>query len=435
MSLALDNRELAYLFGLSDFFAIAFEDPAAINSVLEANAIPPSETYSRFIQRTSGISLAKVQESLSSEIVLLVADTSKISGNGGNVLTVPDKLLECGFLGNRPFLSTETLESGIDFDIEYSGSSTVITFAKPVLEYAFARRRTASGEQLAIWASDVKIDEHLAYNLFGKLLKAEPEASSTSFLDFLYGLSYMYANGPTLRIMQKGLNLVLGVPLARQTDRVIDIRSYLYTDQYLVVTANNQYLLPFGLAPKVSIGDVIKVGDELATWVEVQDYVANGEWWINLHIPSNIIPELPNGQIDRHAVAGSHFDYLMRNYLKTHLFLVKVDVSTFKNVQYFSQIATVLAEAKPSYSSPIYVWSIEKEIEEGTVDDSGLGCQAGMAVGDLGYVHISRFQRDATDPLLRGDMCFTRMDISTETAKLIGENTLFKNITTITTLS
>lgn len=140
-----------------------------------------------------------------------------------------------------------------------------ITFAKPITEYAISSRLLKDGitTQYALWMVDVNIDDALLTKYYGNLIGVSPENSSEQFANFLYGLYYVYTNGPTLSTIRKGLNLVLGVPLARLSETVIDVRTYLQTDQYLVITDQNQYLLPFGLTPSVAVGDSLVVGELL----------------------------------------------------------------------------------------------------------------------------------------------------------------------------
>lgn len=87
-----------------------------------------------------------------------------------------------------------------------------------------------------------------------------------------------------------------------------------------------------------------------------------------MYIPKHVIPDQPSGQLGRRATPGSSMDYLMRNYLKDHTFLVNVNVTSFKNVQQFSQLFDVIRKAKPAYTQPIYVWSVLNE-ESATVSE------------------------------------------------------------------
>ena len=76
-----------------------------------------------------------------------------------------------------------------------------------------------------------------------------------TFKNYISGLYYVYSGGPTLDLIKKGLNLALGIPICRGNETVLDIRNYLETDQYIIITDQNQYVIPYGLTPLVNVGD------------------------------------------------------------------------------------------------------------------------------------------------------------------------------------
>ena len=57
LDVGADDRNMTYLYGLSDFFTFIFEDTNKTNLMLEANAIKASDIYSHFLQLSSSISL------------------------------------------------------------------------------------------------------------------------------------------------------------------------------------------------------------------------------------------------------------------------------------------------------------------------------------------------------------------------------------------
>jgi hypothetical protein len=124
------------------------------------------------------------------------------------------------------------------------------------------------------------------------------------------------------------------------------------------------------LEPSVAVGDVLNATDELAQWIEVKDWIHDGDWWINLALPPQIMPYVPAGQPDRYAKAGSYADYLMRNFLKKHTFLVNVKTIDFKNLQNFEQLSSIINEVKPSWTYPIYIWTVPLVDENFNMDDS-----------------------------------------------------------------
>lgn len=424
LAIGQNQTNMTYLYGLSDFFTVMFEDTDKVNLLLEASTEGPAEVYSKFLQLTSTLSIAGIQETLGVSIELVILQKTAAVQGGVNLYTLPKTITNSRYIANRPFLPTVTLEQGVDYQLEVSTNGTVnIRFAADITTLGFSTNINSSGvQQFALWFVDAEIDERLISSQYGNLIGVTPENSTDAFYNFIYGLYYVYINGPTLDLVRKGLNLVLGIPLARANETVLSIQQYLNTDQYIVITSQNQYLIPFGIAPSVNVGDNIVVGQELAQWVVISDYLSDGDWWINLQIPESIIPQLPPGQKDRFATAGSHFDYLMRTYLKKHTFLVNVNVSSFENLQSFAQLSDIIHKVKPSYTQPIYVWTVDSGIDTLTISDD-----ASFSISVLPYrcerlqYPIERMHRDnTTDQLTRSCPIFIRSNVPLSVTKTIG---------------
>lgn len=433
LDIGRNTNNLTYLYGLSDFFSTMFEDTDTLNLLMEADTLVASEVYSRFLQFTSTLSLEGIQETTNSSIKLVLLSTANKVAGEINTFTLPEKISSSKYIANRAFLPTELLDQEVDYRISQLEDGTCqIKFAKPISSYTFSIRLLSDGvtEQYAMWFVDSKLDEDLLSKFYGNLIGVTPENASTRFADFVYGLFYVYTHGPKLGTLSRGLNLALGIPVARQAEEVINIRTYLELDQFLVICDQNQYLIPYGLEPSVREGDLLEVGQPLAEWVEIKDYNSSGDWWINLHIPEKLIPEIPAGQKDRYATAGSHYDYLMRNFLKKHTFLVKVKVENFKNIQQFAQISDIIARAKPCYTQCIYIWTVNN-IEkinpndtltrrlDGTWDESFTPC-------------ISRLDRSNSNqaPILRGHRSFIRYNVDYKVLSLCGDDPYKNNVDT-----
>jgi len=425
------SRNITYLYGLSDFFSYLFEDTETLNIMLEANAISASEIYSRFLQLTSSLSLENIQTFTGTSIKLVLIKVTDQEDPSIPRYTINLPIEQVKLLTNRPFLPTEVLEADVDFKITRKDiNSSYIHFAQPLFNtpapYKFSSRVNSDGvKEYAIWMTDVLIDEQLMSKHFGELISIDPEISSEAFTNFIYGLYYIYLNGPTLGLLKRGLNLIIGAPLARANETVLDIRGYLATDQFLVITDQNQYLLPFGLLPSVEIGDEIVLGQLLAEWVELKDYTQDGEWWINVSIPRSLIPAIPPGQMGRFATAGSTYDQLMRDYLYKNTFLVKVNVGNFKNTQQFAQIAEIINRAKPTHTQPIYIWSVPNEDYELHLVESSTAIHARSSTVDHFGPPMDIFHRNnLLSPVSRGGSYFLRNCVPTYVSELIGEEPL-----------
>lgn len=429
LPLGKNNVNMTYLYGLADFFAVMFQDTGKQNLFLEGGAQVAAETYSKFLQLTSTVSLENIQNTLSQSMEMIILKSTDYVSDEVNVYNLPETVISTRYIANRPLLPTSLLEQGVDYRIELVDGQHRIRFARPISTAGFSTRPTTDAlgntvEEYALWFVDSEIDEQWMSTYFADLIGVNPQDSSDAYKNFVYGLYYIYINGPTLDLLRKGLNLCLGVPLARETETVIEIRKYPETDQYIVVTDMNQYLIPYGLTPNVVEGQTMNVGDELAQWVEVKDYIHDGDWWINLMIPASIIPSTPEGQINRYATEGSHFDFLMRRYLKKHTFLVNVKVKDFKNNQVFQQLSDIINRAKPVYTQAIYIWTVPQLEETLTLEEEILIQRRDQSRCENLTLPIEQFYRgNATTPIKRGCPMFTRFNVPYFVTKLCGTNT------------
>lgn len=426
-----NDSNLTYLYGLSDFFTVMFEDTSKLNLMLEAEAYVASEIYSRFLQYSSSLSLEGISETIDGSIKLVLLSDSDLVAGSVNTYKLPSNVTSTRLIANRAFLPTELLDNEVDYRItQEADGSCYVAFAKSLNRYSFPVRvlPNTNASQYALWFVDAKIDEYMISKFYGNLIGLTPENSTQKFADLVYGLFYVYMHGPRLDTLSRGLNLVLGIPIARAAETVLSIRTYLDTDQFLVICDQNQYIIPYGLEPTCREGDVLVVGDPLASWVEIKDYEHDGEWWINLFIPEKLIKQIPEGQKDRYATAGSHFDYLMRTYLKTHTFLVKVNVTNFKNIQLYSQISDIVSKVKPSYTETIYIWALAQEDTMPMSDNMAFNYHADWddSIGPC----ISRLRRDnQNDAIPRGQRSFIRFNASNKVAAIVGVDDYVSNQT------
>ena len=413
LPIGANNENLTYLYGMSDFFAMMFENPELINLTLEAQTQSASDIYSNFLQLTSQISITDIQLTLGSTLKLVTIDSANLVPGTINSYTISDDIVASRYIADRAFLPNVLIEYGADFQItqDANGIST-ITFAKPIGTLGFPSRTTSTGSiQYAIWLVDAEIDQRWLSTKYGALLGITPENSTQTFKNYISGLYYVYSGGPTLDLIKKGLNLALGIPICRGNETVLDIRNYLETDQYIIITDQNQYVIPYGLTPLVNVGDSLTATSDLAQWVVIKDYESDGDWWVNMYIPSSLIPSIPPGQPSRFAYSGSIFDQLMRQYLKKHTFLVQVNVTTFKDLQVFQELGTIIRNSKPTYTEAIYVWAVETQTETLTLSDSNMTLSVGKQLFDnITNSGIDKMMRDATKPLARGNPIFIRYD-------------------------
>lgn len=362
----------AYLYGLSDFWVSMFQDPELNQLLLESTSISYAGAYSKFLQLTSAMTIEDVSTGIGSDIQLVLIDVDGILDPNQRVFTLPGNVSSAKVLSDRPLIPVRSLEQDVDYEISIANNT--ITFARPFLEYGFPYTVTDKATQrFALWATDCIVDPELIAKVYAPLARVGPENSSAVYKDFIRGLFFLYTNGPNIAYMGRGLSLALGIPLARTTEVVLLITQDAQTGQWLVVTDYNSYTLPYSIAPTVVEGDVLRLGDSLSNVVEIKDYLTDDEWWINLYIPANVLPPSRHGPGGGTAVPGSDIDYVMRNFLKSHTFLVKINWQPGYEINGFENLASMVKNVKPSYTLGVFAWSVpmDDEVLDPEDDDSG----------------------------------------------------------------
>jgi hypothetical protein len=121
----------------------------------------------------------------------------------------------------------------------------------------------------------------------------------------------------------------------------------------------------------------------------------------------------------------------MRTYLKKHTFLVNVKVDSFKNIQTFQQLSDIINKVKPTYTQPIYVWSITAMTEELTLTDDLSTYRLDPSRCEKIQYPIARMRRDNTDdPIKRGCPTFIRSNVPQWVTKILGTNELINGTQT-----
>lgn len=357
---------LNYIYGLSDFWTYWFQDKEILDRTLEATSMQLAEIYSRFLQNCSSISLEDIRTTFHSDLkLLLIKDTDAVVTNPatypyGYRINVP--ITNIGYLFDKPMFPGKTYERNIHFRVEADGTdSSILYLTTPISGLGLPVRKIvvngAEVNQYSLWASDVEVDEQTLWSYFGRFVRVTPATSTKLFKDYIQGLYFLYVNGPTVELLSRGLNLALGIPLARETEMVIKIVTDPETGNYSIITPNNSYTIPYQIPPIVEVGDILDVGKEISWVASVQDYKTNGSWWINLAMPRQLFPSRPSN-IPTVAVEGGDIDYFMKKFLKTHTFLVKIDIAAEFSAESMAELARLVIDAKPVYTYPVLVWSI-----------------------------------------------------------------------------
>jgi hypothetical protein len=368
----------AYLYGLSDFWAAMFEDEELVNAFLEQGSIQLSEVYSKFLQMTSALSLEEIQAHTHYQIKLLTFRESR-DWVSGTTFRIPPAWVSAAYLMNRPILPTQVLEEQVGFSI--NAVDHTVTFAKNLADLGIPVRSVvdpATGlvvdREYGLWATDAVMDEDMVFKVYGSLvnIKRTPFRGAEAYKSLVKGLYFLYMNGPVIRNIEQGVGLCLGVPMARETEIVLQVIRNADTADYLVVTPLFTYHIPYDVPPAFSPGDTLVRGTSLLAVASVDDHTSTPGWWEGVAIPFDVIQSFKGiaydgvstlNQIIASKQAGAlpaqkDMYYLMDHYLKNHVFLVRMIWQTAFEPEVQGDIFQIISTAKPTYTYAIRAWEI-----------------------------------------------------------------------------
>lgn len=358
---------LTYMYGMSDFWQVWFEDKEVLDRTMEATSYQLSEVYSRFLQLCSTISLANIRETFHADLKLFLINTrepleNQQAGSFPYAYQLSEDVLSARYLFNKPLFPTKTFEEGAHFRV----SEGFLYLTKPIEELGLPNRKVlvdgVEYNQYSIWASDVEIDEETLWTYFGQFVRVGPSTSTNLFKNYIQGLFFLYSNGPSLDLLARGLNLALGIPLARENETVLRIVQDPETGNWSIITANNSYTIPYQITPVVAEGEELVVGQEVSWVASIQDYVSNDGWWLNLALPRELLKAIPPN-VPLVATPGSTYDYLMRKFLKYHTFLVQIDINADFDSSSMEEMIRLVKDARPTYTFPVFVWRVPVQDE------------------------------------------------------------------------
>ena len=415
----ISDPSLVYMYGLSDFWVDMFSDSTLVETLLAGETLQLGEAYSYFLQRAAGISLADVQEKYDTRIkLLLLGEEDLVDPTDLSEFRVDTEIVSMNNLSNRPVLPTQTLTDGIHYDI----IDGVLKLYKPIDELKFPIRYTSDGKwQYAIWMNDVEINDKWIENSFGRLVGYTEDDAIFNYKSFLEGVYFLYANGPNVAFIERGLNLAMGMPYARETESILEILQDSVTSNWIIFTATQQYLIPYSFRPDLSVGDVLTQGEVLSTWVEVIDHSIAGAWWYQIYLPRDVLGDGVDPIALGKAIEGSPADDMMETFLKHHMFEVLITQPS-SDITAFNTARDLVLRAKPEYTYPVFVWkaSVGDEIID-IRDDLTYNYLASLNDHCVHPPSV-RFMDRATDDgtFIRGTSWYNRVQGSMYAASFLG---------------
>ena len=415
----INDPSLVYMYGLSDFWVDMFSDTTLIETLLAGETAQLGEAYSYFLQRAAGISLEDIQDKYETRIkLLLISEDDALDKNDLSEFRVDSSILSTKHISNRPLLPTQLLTEGVHYDI----LDGVLKLYKSIDELKFPLRYTTDGtKQYALWMNDVEINDKWIEESFGRLVGYTEDDAIFNYKSFLEGVYFLYVNGPNLSFIERGLNLAMGMPYARDTEEVVDLIQDSVTSNWIVFTATQQYLIPYSFRPDLVRGDVLTQGEVIATWVEVVDYSTSGAWWYQIYLPREVLGNGVDPIELGKASKGSPADDMMNTFLKHHMFEVLITQPN-ADVTAFNTTKDLVLRSKPEYTYPIFVWkaSVDDELVN-IVDDLTYDYKGVLADYCISPPSV-RFMDRATDDRLftRGVSWYNRVQGSMHVAGFLG---------------
>lgn len=405
----------SYLYGISDFWVTMLRDRDLIEKYLDANLEGFAGLYGQFLQSTSGLSIQDVSIAARADLRFVPIIVDAPIKSTAYEIALPELFSEIKYLSGSPLLSVVVLESGADFIVQQTTTKSVLRFAKPFTTYGFPYAMVevdgVTKYIYSLWAQDCAIDQQLISRIYAPLVEQSPQVSTSLFQRFIEGLFRLYTGGPTLHNMRNGLCLAFGVPVSRYDGEVVLLTGQdVMTGQSWVITSIDTYYLPYGVDPSVASGDVLEAGTALADIVVVNDYLSDSEWWVNMYVPPEILKM--TGDTKGRAIAlGSVEDEIMREWLKTHLFLVNVKWKPEYALGDPTQLKAILRRAKPAHTYGILVVSQNLGNDEITAEDALDWSRVKKLADEAGPIQYIHRDGSGNNALRRSDLQFVRANM------------------------
>lgn len=253
-----------------------------------------------------------------------------------------------------------TLRRNLDFFIEEFRGQNSLRFVSGYLggPDVFEGQRPP----MRLWAEYTYVDNRPAIEEnFGLLVDLRAEelaeiAPNTDYLSAVSGLMYAYTNGPTLRNLRVGTQILLGLPFAEEDGVIEEIREDLLSDngRLLIRDAENSEIVRAYPYPKVldlelnpltgapyAVGDHVAKFAPLVTGVEVIDYVKDPTWFRGL-VNQGVFVEVQ----------------------KYHTFVVRVGADAF-DLNSLSFVQRFILRIKPNVTTPKFIVSLAASKEDG----------------------------------------------------------------------
>lgn len=313
-----------FLHGLSDFWNRFFKERDQLEAMYKGSEILVGQAYLDLMESVLSVSLRNAPVFSKDFFKLLTIREDLVTEriDGRFEFEVSDLALKSfQFLYNKIFDPTVILEEFVDFSLDLS-EKDLILFAKnpfdwdgdgtdqiiPGVAYRTIEVADAEGvislvRELAFWIPDAKYDDYNLYLNFGYLINRF-EPSSESYKALIRGIIRYFVKGPTPNILTSALNVTVGLPVIREDYEILQGVETL-SDKIRVTTQVRYYDFQLGTPLRDDILDeqnwasvvgsdnalILNAFDHLSDIFKVYDYVNKSNWWYNLIIPQDLMPD------------------------------------------------------------------------------------------------------------------------------------------------
>lgn len=351
-----------YLNFLSDFWTTVWQDKQLLSSAIGAQVELFYRLYLQAVRVAAPDFIDKLnifQEDFWN--LVFFDESSKVSDFK---YKLPERYASIPFLYNKMFNPTLVLREGVHYtletnvDVEGETSTLLVFSSDPFTDTSFPIGEPNQVRTVMFFAPKVYIDNDDLYKLFGNLVKIV-QPTSEQYRQLVKGAMSLYARGPILYLMNAGLSLAAGYPVARDTDRILGITND--SENHIIRTANGaEYLVPLVATLAVEVDSILEPLQSLIRDIQVVDYLSEPEWWkggtgntnpefrVVNYISEDLAPDLDISRRDDTDV----IDHLFNTYFKYHVFGMRINTLALQNFDAIESFFGLIFDTKPSGTSP-----------------------------------------------------------------------------------
>lgn len=265
------------------------------------------------------------------------------------------------------------LREGVDYVVSNGILASRAFF--PLMTIGPTESRTS-----AMWAERTLINKETPYRNFGVLIDFYRQNSEV-YKQALQGLWYTFWTGSTTGNLQRGLQILLGLPYAKAAGTVISLIAPTITTAGSLQIQDSRgqiltYTLPSGLDVTVALGDAVTRFQSLTTGVRIIDGI-NEPGFVTTRLGREGVSRFLTSKASRGT--GDTDETKALSLLEAHLFIPQVLTEALTAVVNVTELTTFLDNMKPQWTE--YVFSFDEDIDESfSMDANAEDVQASTSI-------------------------------------------------------